>query len=247
MVRASRQPRRQRPDSYIFEMFDDLDLDDSPDDIEKFLSFVRNMTNINIQDEDGDTILAIFMERYMDDDILTSLLELKADPNIQNEQGDAPVHRCNDISTIEILFRYGAEIDIENIYGHTLLSLAVDDEDVEKCKFLLDNGADMNITDGDGTSIYNRALATNDTELIELFKSYRNNRIRQETRELCNDLTDMGMERLGSIVEELGGDDAFTAYVTRMNISDDIIRQVLTNDVELKKLYCSFIRYTLNN
>jgi len=94
---------------------------------------------------------------------ITRLLLTKgANPNLQNEEGDTPLHRAiNDNAPFEsilLLLSKGADPTLRNADGRTCLFLAMQKEDERLLNTLVIHGADPNEKDADGVSLLNYAI-----------------------------------------------------------------------------------------
>jgi len=107
-------------------------------------------TVINSKDRDtGDGALHI-LARGRDYDWTSFLLGKRANPNIQNSQGDTPLSIAAQIGWLEgaqILLSHGAAADLANSRGETPLIMAVHQRDVGMVRLLLGNGANPKKTD----------------------------------------------------------------------------------------------------
>lgn len=113
--------------------------------------------DIDARDEDGNTrlILAGYIERDLE--LVQTLLDLGADPDILNSNGITPLQyecgRNRDISKehTEILLNASADPNIRSKYGDTALTRAINhhDADLEIIRMLLEAGADVNLADGE--------------------------------------------------------------------------------------------------
>jgi len=88
-----------------------------------------------------------------------SLLEYKADPNIQDNDGNTALHivcEYNYIELIEILLKYKADPNIQNNDGYTPLHIASKRGNIKLVELLLERKADINAKDKDykNTSTY---------------------------------------------------------------------------------------------
>jgi ankyrin repeat protein len=69
---------------------------------------------------------------------------------------------CKDITQIKEYLKSGADIDYKDRHNDTLLSLAIFDKDLERIKFLMENGANPNLLLGDTTYLMLASISKND-------------------------------------------------------------------------------------
>lgn len=85
--------------------------------------------NLNVQYEDGNTLLHISIDRRLFEGV-PYLLQKGVNPNIQNYDGDTPLHivaKMNIDWLVPILLKYGADPYIQNKEGETVLDVASSD------------------------------------------------------------------------------------------------------------------------
>lgn len=107
-------------------------------------------------------------------DIVSMLLESKADPNIQNHEGEtalmiASVWEFKEI--IEILLSSGSNIDARNTYGETPLMRVCSNGNSEIANMLLKHGANPNAQDKSGYSSLMTACHSQNIEMVQLLLS----------------------------------------------------------------------------
>ena len=87
---------------------------------------IQNGTDVNIQDNDGDTALhSISFHGHKD--CLEVLLKAGADVNIQNNCGNTALHKATingHKDWVEVLLRAGADVNVLNNHGETALYFA---------------------------------------------------------------------------------------------------------------------------
>lgn len=98
---------------------------------------------------------AIHLLDYSDfDEILSILVAYGADPNAQNDNGDALLHMLVDPAFVPIVLQVGANIELPNSDGHTpLMSAIMEADHIDMVQTLLAQGADPNARDKSGRSI----------------------------------------------------------------------------------------------
>ena len=91
-------------------------------------------------DENGYTCLHAAAS-YGHHDMLKYLLaQVAIDVNCKDEDGDSPLHYCEDVATATILLQHGADPSAPNSNGQTPADLAAEEERDEVAQFL--NGVD---------------------------------------------------------------------------------------------------------
>ena len=114
---------------------------------------LNNGADVNIQDDDGNTVLIIACKENKTE-IVQLLLKNKADVNIQDDEGDtALIIACeNGYKDIVQLLLENKDTDInkQNIDGNTALIMACYNKDI--VQLLLENKADLNIQNETGNT-----------------------------------------------------------------------------------------------
>ena len=107
--------------------------------------------DLNCYNQGGRTLLTQFINRYP---TVKEVLKMGADPNIYDLCGYFPIHCAIDegeIEVVDLLLKYGADINAKNNYGKTILHLITlfyQNENKEELFFkYLSKGADINIKD----------------------------------------------------------------------------------------------------
>ncbi|MGB1428671.1 MAG: ankyrin repeat domain-containing protein [Cycloclasticus sp.] len=65
-------------------------------------------------------------------------------------------------------------INMQNNNSETLLMHAIMDNDLEKVRFLIENGADINILDKNGSSAFDYAIEINNEEIMKILDKHKN-------------------------------------------------------------------------
>jgi ankyrin repeat protein len=101
--------------------------------------------------------------------IVKILLEEGADSNLQDENGCSCLLllRKNVEQILPLLLEFGANLEICDYEGRTLLNLAAQTRDKNFIKFLLDAGADINSQDEKGMTPLLNAAKANNYEVVE--------------------------------------------------------------------------------
>jgi ankyrin repeat protein len=99
--------------------------------------------DINIRNVGGETPLFKAMIQA-DTDTISALLAAGADPNAQDITHCSPIHYALSVESLSLLISHKANIEAQDNLGETALDRAAADGDVERIKFLLQNGAKIN-------------------------------------------------------------------------------------------------------
>jgi ankyrin repeat protein len=141
-------------------------------DIKKLKLLLDKGANTNAYDDDGDNVL-IDATLFASIDCMKLLLQNKANPNLKNKYGVAPLMLCvNDMAKMKLLFQYGASINDSSLSGNTALLMACGaGSSYETVKWLLDNGADPLAKRWGNETALMRASQYSDTMIIRLLLS----------------------------------------------------------------------------
>lgn len=150
--------------------------------LELITYLVTNGANVKAADRDGNTPLHILSTTYKPDTIkgINLLIEKGADISALNNSMRTPFFEsscitdsqfsCKNIPILKHLISLGASVDTQDINDCTPLYYAVIDGDIERAKFLIDNGADSNIKNNKEESPYKVALAKNKRSIISIIE-----------------------------------------------------------------------------
>ena len=95
--------------------------------------------SVNAQDEHGFSPLHAAAS-YGQIDLLRLLLTLGANVHIRDTDGDTPLHACETAEVFEILIAAGADPRALNAVGDTILQKAIEDENEDLIKYLIEKG-----------------------------------------------------------------------------------------------------------
>ncbi|KAK4291833.1 hypothetical protein Pmani_035357 [Petrolisthes manimaculis] len=136
-------------------------------------TMIESGAYVDLRDEDGWTSL-IWGARNNHTAIVKRLLELNADPNIKNRNyGDSALTWAaynGRLNIVRDLLAAGATVDIPNLAGNTALTLAAEGlgDRLGVLKVLIENGANVNHLDDDGTSALIKASKKNHVEEVQV-------------------------------------------------------------------------------
>lgn len=106
--------------------------------------------NVQISDENGRTPLH-YAVIYRQPEIAEAITNKFCDVDSPDNDGNTPLfYAFNKIPLIRVLLRAGADINGANIDGKTVLHQAVITNNLQSVKFLIENGANVNIKDQKG-------------------------------------------------------------------------------------------------
>ncbi len=89
--------------------------------------------------------------------LVERLLELRADVNVQDDEGWTPLHvaaRDGHVDVCRMLIEAGAPVDAQVDDGWTPLHFAAYNDEMEVCELLVASGADVNALDHRGQSAF---------------------------------------------------------------------------------------------
>jgi len=142
--------------------YDDIPYYDDIPDYDNIPDFARLLlehgTDVNIRDEDGNTLLHLVMNLWMYK-FARILLELGADVSVENNMGKTPLHLLfedddpgdDDIPNFARLsLEHGADVNLRTTNEWTLLHVAVFRGWLETARMLLDHGANVNAENEQG-------------------------------------------------------------------------------------------------
>lgn len=149
------------------------------DDDDAVIELINTGFNINIKDKNGQTALHVAVE-HGNLEIVRFLLNKGAKVNVKDKSKRTSLAMIftsfeDDVNIINEIFRLlvlnGADVDVRDSDGETLLMLACEDENVETVRFLLTAGANPNLKDDeeDGETAYQK---TDSVEIKQLLVQY---------------------------------------------------------------------------
>jgi ankyrin repeat protein len=108
------------------------------------VDYVRDV--INYKEENTGSTLLIEASKISNNYIVKMLLDIGADPNLQNNSGNTPLlFACNKgkFNAVKLLLSNGADPNLQNNDGNSPITLAIRDNNIELIKLLLSNGANI--------------------------------------------------------------------------------------------------------
>ena len=118
---------------------------DDPDIIK---DFDKKGVNLNMMLFDDGTRLMHQAVETQSAHSLAALIELGADVNIKNNQGETPLHQAvkeRELNMVKVLADAGVDVNVKNSRGATPLLMALADDNPAMVKELVENGADPNM------------------------------------------------------------------------------------------------------
>ncbi|XP_068687494.1 uncharacterized protein [Montipora foliosa] len=146
-------------------------------DVEKVIELVLNDgMDVNVAAKSNITPL-LLASRMSSGVLIKTLIDVGADINAQTAPGkQGPLDLAassNNYMVARLLLEHGADANIKNQWGKTLLHKAVMQNDVFLVKLLLDNKADVNIRDWEGETPVHKAVVQEDEHLVKLLLGTR--------------------------------------------------------------------------
>lgn len=114
---------------------------------EEAQKFVQSGNEVNIFDEDGQTLLMKAAMNTSNPDVVNLLIDADADVNAQNKYGLTPLMIAagkNNLAAVKLLLNNGANVNATSKKGITALHLSMFSKNSELIKELLRAGADVN-------------------------------------------------------------------------------------------------------
>jgi ankyrin repeat protein len=143
------------------------------DQIVNLLGFC-SLNDPNMKTEYSETPLMSACFGNCPNEIIEILLNLGADPNIQDYYGETALMRAvekNKNEIIQKLLDLGADPNIQDKHGKTALMRAVERNAKEAVETLIHAGADLDTKDKEGRTTLDISIAKGHTEILEQLKS----------------------------------------------------------------------------
>lgn len=161
-------------------------------DINKFNALVREVHNVNIYNDFGDTplIFAVSLKRRS---IAASLIAAGSNPDLKNKLGQTAINiaiKMGDYEMVKILIDAGADLNIKDNFGESYLMQAVRIGYLPVIDYLADNRVDVNIINKKGQNVFDIARMTGNNVAMQLLLRYGSEKRMIVKRSLINELND---------------------------------------------------------
>ncbi len=143
-------------------------------DIDLLRALLHRITNVDIQDQEGNTLLiySVYNNNY---DAIILLLHYGANPNLYNDAGFGPLHLAasiGDEKMIALLLGYGAEVNVIDSTGSTPIMYAcLVSDNLIGVKNLVYYGSNIDILNNNGLNAIDFAKSNPNREIL----GYMNN------------------------------------------------------------------------
>jgi ankyrin repeat protein len=159
-------------------------------DINDFNAIVRQIFNVNIYNEFGDTplLFAVSLKRQL---ISTSLLAAGANPDLKNSLGLTSVNiaiKMGDYEMVKLLVESGADLDIRDGFGETYLMQAVRIGYLPVIDYLAAKNINLNAINKKNFSAFDIAKMSNNNVIFQLLSKYSTKKRVMIRRSIINDL-----------------------------------------------------------
>ena len=111
----------------------------------------------------------LMLAAYKNEKVIETLINLGANVNITNLDGETALMRCSNIDSALLLINAGADVNAGDIHNLTALMRSVH-YDSELVKILIKNGADVNARDFHGKTALDYARENNNIEIINILE-----------------------------------------------------------------------------
>ncbi|KAI4455258.1 ankyrin repeat ph and sec7 domain containing protein secg-related [Holotrichia oblita] len=132
-------------------------------------SFLKRLKDINIQDEDGNTLLHHAITNK-DIRLFYLLLQHGANTEVPNRFGETPLHvviQYKEEEAFKVLLRKDSNVNIQDVYQKTPLHYTVEYKNIHFVRLLLQKGANTNLGCRLGKSALHYAVEENNLFILE--------------------------------------------------------------------------------
>lgn len=128
-----------------------------------------HLKDVNVQNEDQETVLNLLASKTDDIEIFKALLEKKADANIPDRNNNIPLHHaaCRNLEIVKLLTCYTKNINASDNSQFTSLHHAVYSQKEEIVDFLLSVKADAGIPSENGSLPLSSAIFLKNLKLVK--------------------------------------------------------------------------------
>ena len=112
--------------------------------IKKLIDKYGPVIDPNYKEENTGSTLLIEASKISNNFIVKMLLDVRADPNVQNNSGNTPlIFACNkgNFNAVKLLLSNGADPNLQNNNGDSPIILAIRHNNIELIKLLLSKGS----------------------------------------------------------------------------------------------------------
>lgn len=144
---------------------------------DKVIKYLKEGISKDTQYDSVSCLMAAAYEGHID--IVKKLLDLRADPNLQNDAGSTALSLAvgkEHYDSAMLLVQYEANPDLQNEYGATALMLACNRNQEELVRHLLERGANLSLENNKGETALKQAQDRGYTAIVELLQQYENRR-----------------------------------------------------------------------
>lgn len=130
-----------------------------------FEIFLKHKANLNLQDDEGETMLHYTIFRLRGEYFITKLLQNHANVNLQNQTGQTALMYAvsqDHFDNVKSLIEHGANLDLQDenknvaLFYVFFMSHGMIDEDI--LNLLLENGSNVNLANNQGKTVIMLAL-----------------------------------------------------------------------------------------
>lgn len=135
----------------------------------------RNGEHVNSVNTEGRTALVSVIDRNMDKSDVDFLLEVQADVNLADANGNTPLItaiECGKRNVVKILLENNAIVNYVDKHGLTPLIASINKKNSKMTRILLDNGADVNFVSDCGLTPLYSAVMSGHNGIINMLLSY---------------------------------------------------------------------------